>query len=265
MLAVTNMIFNRPASNSAALFDQIGDLLLSNAKPDALALARLRRDAGAVLKTKEVAAGHILLSGVAALEWDAEVAKGHVDKALALEGSSWTLVNSIVTFNLLMRPDLAAELADAVSVQAPSDPQAVNHAAAVYVALGRVSEAARMQTRCIDLNPSARFDMDASELLAALQRAEVSEEWLGSELLIARQVLIDAQIRTRSLSYDDKDDPDGAPFISMALEFFGDIEQEFQLEDELAQRLAQDERWNPSRLAVQIHYFPAEEDALVAC
>ncbi|WGT64435.1 hypothetical protein [Variovorax paradoxus] len=258
------MIFNRPASKSGPLFEMVGQYLLENEGPDPLALARMRREASAVLKTPDVAAGHILCSGIAALEWDAAKAAAHVDEAVRQDGSIETLMNALVTFAALGRPDLSVPYALAAAERAPARAAVINEASSVLIALGRVTEAAELQTNCAAIDNMADFEIDAAYLADVMSTVGVSEDWVAEELRIARQVLIDARTRVRRFSYKSENDPDGGACLAFEFGFLGTLDDEFRLDDELASRLVTTDRWNPARLSVHMQYMEAEEDAVVA-
>lgn len=255
------MSINRPATKSGPLFDLIGAHILENESPDDVTLARLRREAAAVLNTRERAVGHILLSGVSALEWDLEEAKRQVDLAVKADPSVHTFLNALVTFDVLGRPDVSVPYAAELARIAPSDAHAINEASGIFVSVGRVEEAAAIQAACLEANSELKFEIDAQDLASRLERAGISEDWLSEELQIARTVLVDAHFRPRQFEYQDDDDPDGGPFLSFCLRFYGSLQDEFRLDDELALKLSASERWNPSRLSVQLHYLVPEEHA----
>jgi len=207
------------------------------------------------------AEGHIASSAVAALDWDVEEAVRQVDLALQHDRSASMLTNATVTFGFINRPDLGENFARTAVRMVPSDHPTVDLISGLLIGLGKVSDAAALQSSYLDKYGDHIFAVDAIGIATCVADANVDEEWIASEISIAREVLSGARLRTRQVGVFAGFEPDGAPSIVFDLKFRGSIETEFKLEGELASKLAATESWNPNRLSVNISYLPEDADS----
>jgi hypothetical protein len=131
--------------------------------------------------------------------------------------------------------------------------------------LGRLTEAVQAaQDFVARVGPDQAGDIperiaQARKRVEGLQAAGVPEEVLQSELIYARQVAQEQQVRVIAMTtHNDMDHDSDAERFIVRLIFRGDIEREIELESELAPRLATVPGWNPTKLAVGFAYLEDE-------
>lgn len=254
------MFKKNPATISEPLLDEIAQCMQSSDATEPAVIAKLRMQAEKLMLADR-AEGHLASSGVAALAWDVEEARRQVTLAMQHDRSPRMLGNAMITFDFLNRPDLGEELARTAVRMAPSDPEVVDSASCLLLSIGRVHDAAAVQRKCMAVCGEYKFQVDPFPIVRAVEAAEVDEEWMAAELALARKVLSRAKLRTRELGIFSGDEPDGGASVVFELKFYGTLETEFQLEDELAEELALTESWDPRRLSVNLGYLAADASA----
>lgn len=252
------MFTHSPATKSAEIFDELALLFQSPDQypVDGLVLANLRRSADALMNADKAEA-HIAYSAVAALNWDTETAKAHIEKALSAETSVMMHMNATVTFEFLNRSDLAVEHALSALKMAPNNVEVVNRAISALMSSGDVSAAANLQKRLLAADEQAETELDALSAHETLQGLGISESSLKDHLLAARDVLTAAKKRTRHIAFDNESEPDGELSMAFELGFFGSLEEEFLLEEKLSEKLGDLDDWNPNKLSVCFKYLVA--------
>ena len=121
------MTFHVPQTVADNLFEDIEQWIDLDETPDELSLQKLERLASALAKV-EPALASIAKSAIAVIRWDFEEADRWAKNAMLLDSSPIMLLNVALTYKLLNRLDLAADVGRVLYSKAPKDADVVNAA-----------------------------------------------------------------------------------------------------------------------------------------
>lgn len=249
-------MFTFAATISGEVFEELEQLFKADVRDgsvDQFHLARVKRMADALLQA-DPSEGYVALSALAALKWDVTGAQSHIDAALRCDRSVANLCNAVTTFEFLNRSDLAKPFALAAGVAAGADDKVVQTSVTSLLTGGFISEAAQLSAVFSRSNPEAELPFDPIQISETLEELQVSESHVIEVIGLARQVLTDRKLRTREFGIYAERDPDGTLGIGYEVGFVGTLEDEFDLEACLSDKLGDLVGWNPSKVTAHMKY-----------
>jgi hypothetical protein len=226
---------------------------------DAIALKRLELEADSLAKV-DVVSGSIAKAGIAALQWDIESVQYWVNNALKQSNEVSAYWNAAATYQSVNRLDLVLDVILQLHARFPADQKIVKFVITSLFALGKFDQ--------VDLVKKENLHQDA-ELYAGLfladqivkfaQQNKLEIETIQRECASAIKVLSDNKKRLRTTEAEIFNDPEGSDSLVIRFGFIGDIHDEIRLESELAQILADHEKWQPRLLSTELFYMKEED------
>lgn len=208
--------------------------------------------------------GWVLKAYLAAARWDVAGAWAAVQNALRLAGSKPPHFSISGVLTAIVELEDAAAHAVLAAQAAPSDRACIEGAIDLLTAVGRWEDAVGVAAAYVALvekqDPTAlplatSLRDKAAGLVSAFESLEVPWERLRWEMQAAAAVLRARKRRFVGQSiYLGVDEDAEIPYVAYQFVFDGSLEDEFELEAELAERMVASPGWEPSRLSVELLY-----------
>lgn len=239
----------KPHTICNELLGQLEVLFQSDDPPSEFEMARLARDANKLLAV-DAAGGYTVKAALAALRWDVDSVRLNSDRAVSIDGSTDTRSNAAINLQHVNLFDEAIVQAQVAMRIAPADKSLIEQAVDYMVTAGKFSEGAAV----VD-DAAARgivIPSDAPNLHATVLAIGIDPDRLVFEMRAAHSVLFQHRVRPRFMKADGVADPDGGKTLVVHIGFHGTEDDQLQLECELAQLLAAEPGWDPSRLSIEL-------------
>jgi hypothetical protein len=248
------MTFHVPQTVADNLFEDIEQWIDLDETPDELSLQKLERLASALAKV-EPALASIAKSAIAVIRWDFEQADRWAKNAMLLDSSPIILLNVALTYKLLNRLDLAADVGRVLYSKAPKDADVVNAALGYLTWGGHLHDVNRICAEAQGNGVALLADNeDMTAYTDCMGELGISTERLIFEVNAAYQVLAENKKRVRGVKFEEFVDHDSNSSLVLMFGFNGDIGDEMRLESELAKKLVEVDGWNPEILSTEFEY-----------
>lgn len=244
----------QPKTTSEDLLFRLEAFFRSDSSPSEFEKKKMHRDADALMR---VAAdeGSIIKAGLAALDWDTKNAKYFAENACRLDSSEATALNAALTCRFLNLFSEAASYAALALDRNPASFLSLHHTLEYKMGSGEIPSvielAKKYETKFETLPNEAAAAMQITEFLDG---AKVSHDRLKAELAAALAVLSEHRVRCIAMRWLHGNDPDGRANFVVGLSFKGDLDLEFKLEDQLAEKLSEFGDWDPNVLSIEFHH-----------
>jgi tetratricopeptide (TPR) repeat protein len=252
--------------------EELQRIIDRNERPTDFEVARFRKQANDAISTDRPWIGWVMRSALEAALWNPEAALDVVQRAEKAVGrNSDALGNLAISLKHLCLMDRALTLMQRAHAIDPLDPRTLGHLAGILYALGMMEDATALVREYLRLagpsgDASAKTSLiELERVNEGLKRANIPEARLREECSIALEVLRAAKTRWLILEIEFQTDPDsGEEALLARYTFHGDIEHEMRLGAMLAERLAETENWNPTKLSVDFAYVEREDAVVTA-
>ncbi len=120
---------------------------------------------------------------------------------------------------------------------------------------GRIKEANSILESIKEANSDTEEDFYASnQMVDAMKDIGIEEDQLIHEIFMASQLAAEKRIRIDFVAQGfDYDPNDGEGMYFVAIKVSVDFQKILELEEQLALRLSESERWSPLKLSVEFH------------
>lgn len=250
-ITLCSMVSAQPQTIGGALFGEVTALFDSGTRATVFELKRLWNDADKLQKV-DASEASVVKSALAAYEWNAVESRRWLNNAISLRKSAITYLNAAATMRVLNDFGGARDYARLAANLAPNDAEVVFQAVGCFVGSGRLSEAYELalpfKGRSETLTTSCT---EIEDLQRKLSEIGVSEAEVSREIDIASMIAISNKVRIHDSQFRWAVDTDGSKCLYIPMLFFGSIDSELKLEQELAVALLEEDGWNPMKLSVE--------------
>lgn len=248
------MAYAAPQTIGNDLLDRVVALMNGDDQVDPFTLKSLKREADKLQKIDAVR-GSLVRSAIASLEWDRDEALRWSNNMLMLEDNAATCFNAAISLRNSNDLKAAADFALRSYKHAPKNSTFAHHSANILEMAGRLKEANAILQSIEDKSPEMEEDYIASsEMLDAMKDIGIEESQLIDEIFIASELAAEKRIRIDFVAQGfDYDPNDGEGMYFVAIKVSVDFQKILELEEQLALRLSESERWSPLKLSVEFH------------
>lgn len=199
--------------------------------------------------------GSLVKSAIASLEWDRDEALRWSNNMLMLEDNATTCFNAAISLRNSNDLKSAADFALRSYKHAPKNSTFAHHSAKMLEMAGRIKEANSILQSIKETNSETEEDFYASnQMIDAMKDIGIEEDQLINEIFIASELAAEKKIRIDFVAQGYEYDPnDGEGMYFVAIKVSVDFQKILELEELLALRLSESERWSPLKLSVEFH------------
>lgn len=239
-----------PQTIENTLFDRLDKLSKMDQAPSELVLRNLEREADKFAKV-DAASASIIRAGIAALRWDDEQVQYWVENALRLNPSVTMYANAAVAYQNMNALSHAADLLQTAIKLFPSNKDIIDRTVRTIISNGLTDEVLFIAKEKYHL-----IDKDIKSLAMKVQSIKelgISTEHLQFEISSAYKVLRNNKKRICDYGIEIEKEPDSVnQSVSFSIYFFGTLEEELEMDMQLAEILIDHAEWNPNLLSVEI-------------
>lgn len=248
------MAYAVPQTIGDDLLDRVVALINGDDQVDPFTLKSLKRDADKLQKVDAVR-GSLVKSAIASLEWDRDEALRWSNNMLMLEDNATTCFNAAISLRNSNDLKSAADFALRSYKHAPKNSTFAHHSAKMLEMAGRIKEANSILQSIKETNSETEEDFYASnQMIDAMKDIGIEEDQLINEIFIASELAAEKKIRIDFVAQGYEYDPnDGEGMYFVAIKVSVDFQKILELEELLALRLSESERWSPLKLSVEFH------------
>lgn len=241
------------------LIETINRYMTSCVRPSDFEHRRILRDVEK-LKTVNPSQGWLASAMVASLLWDGNTVLRSATNAVALAPGD--VDSLLVASQCLWNTGLYAQ-AEAYSHQAlstaPNNSRVLQAVAEQLVCKAKLAEVGMLVKRAESMGITLDIG-DYQPHQERFQELGLTDERVQFEASLAIEVMAKKCVRAQGISITPWVDPDtGLLQVSMAYSFIGSIQQEIELENDLADCLSQDPAWSPGKLSTEFEALSATD------